>query len=152
MKDKFRIFIDRNEQFGDQLPSMLIRLEVSIEKFAKAIACAEMAEIITEMHIDEAFDFISYKLDFLKTYNDIEIPDYHVAQPDKVRARRDFILQQLSVKTLTINEVYIGIESANKSISQRTIYRDLLYLESIGKVLHEKHGQWKFPIIIEDDM
>ena len=44
-----------------------------------------MAEIITEMHIDEAFDFISYKLDFLKTYNDIEIPDYHVAQPDKVR-------------------------------------------------------------------
>ena len=152
IKNKFRTFIEENAQFGEQLPAMLIRLEISIEKFAKAIACAEMTVQITEKHIDEAFELISYKLEFLKTYNDIEIPDHGLAQPDKVQTRRDLILRLLSGKTLSINEVYMEIESANKSISQRTIYRDLLYLESIGKVLHEKHGQWTFPQIIEDNM
>ena len=152
LRSKFQTFIDENVKYREyqkQIPSMLTRLEISIEKLAKAIACAEMSEVVTKDHIDEAFDFSSYKLEFLKSYENIEIPkNLGMSKKDKMQARRNEILQVLSGRTLTKQEIYAELkEHIKPELTDKMIDRDLSVLESEGKVIHNKHGQWEFPAI-----
>ena len=149
--DQFEKENHKHRKSQKHLDSMLIRMAISIKKFAKAIACAEMSEIITEQHIDEALGFIFHKLEFLQNYDSIETQSFQQTKTDKIPERRASILRLLSGRTLSIREVYSEIGSINKSISERTIDRDLMYLETQGKVIHEKHGQWIFPIAVEEN-
>ncbi|MHB8335819.1 MAG: hypothetical protein ACYDEE_00180 [Ignavibacteriaceae bacterium] len=107
-----------------------------------------MTEQITERHIDEAFDFSSYKLEFLKNYEHIDVPDFKTTKKDRVQERRDEILGVLAGKTLTKQDIYTELAaSLGKKLSTKMIDRDLAALEVEGKIVHDQHDKWEFPVI-----
>jgi DNA replicative helicase MCM subunit Mcm2 (Cdc46/Mcm family) len=121
---------------------MLTRLQISVEKYAKAIACAETSLKVTKEHIDEAFSFIQYKLEFLSKIDIIEVPDYR-GDNDKA-ARSQQILSNFSGKKVKVKDVCDSINSVStKKVSQKTIQRDIEDLAKAGHASKAEHGYWE---------
>ncbi len=128
------------------IDKMLVRIAVSVKKFVKAIACAEMTDTVTIQHVDEALSFINSKLEFLKNYDENHTAEIKISKADKIQERRDSLLEKFSGKHLSIKDICSELEVLGLgSIGQRTITRDLEELENQGLIKHAKHGEWEFP-------
>jgi len=132
------------------LTSMMTRLEISLEKFIKTIACAERSQEVKTEYIDEAFEFIKYKLEFLRNFDQSKTKANTLTKDDKIQLRRNGILETLSGKELKKQEIY-DLLSDSLKLSRKMIDRDLNALEAEGKIIHNQHGKWEFPEIKGDE-
>jgi DNA repair photolyase len=145
IQEKLKDLLNQNRRhFKKQkhFDAMLTRLQISVEKYAKAIACAETSLKVTKEHIDEAFSFIQYKLEFLSKIDIIEVPDYR-GDNDKA-ARSQQILSNFSGKKVKVKDVCDSINSVStKKVSQKTIQRDIEDLAKAGHASKAEHGYWE---------
>lgn len=153
VQDKLNRFINDNENYIDLMQnfgSMLTRIEISLEKLQRAIACSEMSNEVTEKHVDEAFRFLSYKFEFLKNLDPISVSKSMGESISDADRRQSRIIALLKEKpTLTTSAIHKKIkESMGKDISLKTIQRDLKSLEEENKTESVARGKWKITKII----
>ena len=141
---KLKELLSKNSKYADlqkYFAGMLTRIQVSIEKYAKAIACTRISTKVSTKDIDEALDFISYKLDFLSKIDVIEVPEYK-SKSEKEKRQSD-IISLFNGKSLSTQDIMDELNKINKKIiSKRTIERDLKELEVNKLVEKVSHGVW----------
>ena len=114
------------------------RIAISLQKFAKAIACSKLKTIVEIEDIDEAFDYLDYKLSFLANYKDFD-RTVDKRSTDK-QSRSQMILKEFNGKKFTKKDVLELLEKNGISATLRTIDRDIDEMLD-GKLLNKvKHG------------
>lgn len=147
IKNKLSMIYEANEKYSNikkHAGSMLTRLQISIEKFTKAIVTSKLRHKMTIEDVDEAFIFISHKLEFLAG---IGIFDNSPGQEDKTSEkdlRKEIILEQFQNKAFTIKQVIDCINDQSKTkVEERTVRRDVDELIKGGAIIKIRHGQYK---------
>jgi len=147
IKKKLSIIYEANEKYSNikkHLGSMLTRLQISIEKFSKAIATSKLKHKMTIEDVDEAFNFISHKLEFLSS---IGFLDNQLGQDEKISEkdlRKEIILKQFQNQDFTIKQIIDCINEAGKTkVEERTIRRDVDELIKGGVIKKVRHGLYK---------
>ena len=148
VRDKLNRFLEENENYIDLMNTfayMLTRIEITLEKLQRAIACSEMSEEVTEAHVDEAFKFLSHKLEFLKNLDPISVSDSISERLPDAKRRQTKILEVLKNKaSLETKEIHKVVKkSLGKDCSLKTIQRDLSSLEKDSKINDPSRGIWE---------
>ena len=148
VRDKLNSFLAENENYIDLMKtfgSMLTRIEITLEKLQRAIACSEMTEYVTEAHVDEAFKFLSNKLEFLKNLDPISVSDSIREKLSDKKRRHAKILELLKQKnSFKTEEIHKAVKkSLGKECSLKTIQRDLNNLSNLNKIISPEKGIWK---------
>ena len=108
------------------------------------MATSEMSSTVKEEHVDEAFRFLQYKLEFLQNLDPLEIPNNlgtHISEPKR---REEIILKMISQKSkIKAEEMLKGINNEmKKEYNIKTIQRDLKQLKQKNKIKMIKKGVW----------
>jgi hypothetical protein len=124
--------------------SMLTRMQVSLEKILKSIATSEMCNVVKEEHVDEAFRFLTYKLQFLQNLDPIEVPKDLGENISEPKRREEIILKTiLSKSSIKTKDLQIIInKEMKKNYDIKTIQRDLKELNLMNKINNPKKGIW----------
>jgi len=127
---------------------MLTRLQISVEKISKAIATSKMQNKMTTEDVDEAFCFISNKLDFLSRIGFMDNSNgTHKNTSDK-ELRKGILLEHFKNQEFTIKQIVEFINGKSKTpVDERTARRDVAELTKGGEVIKLRHGLYK----ISDD-
>ena len=145
-KMKLEKFIEGNSKYLKIMKtfgSMLTRIQISLEKILKAIATSEMSSSVNEKHVDEAFGFLQYKLEFLQNLDPLEVPNNLGAHISESVRREEIILKMLSQKSCKSNEMLVEINKImKKEYGIKTIQRDLKDLMQKKKIKMPKKGVW----------
>ncbi|MDZ7762977.1 MAG: hypothetical protein U5K00_00925 [Melioribacteraceae bacterium] len=135
---------DDNEKYAPlqkHFPSMLTRLEISIEKMAKAIAVLEMRDYIVIEDIDLTFRFIDRKLNFLSQLEVMEISNDYQNKDEK---RRNKIIEEFSGQEITLDDASELLQKDKyENPNERTVRRDLEYLCREGFASKPSRGYGK---------
>lgn len=148
IKNKFENLIQSNDKYLDimkNFSSMLTRIQISIEKMIKAIACSSMSNTVKEEHVDYAFKFLKHKLEFLKNLDPIEIPDNFDKNIDE-KSRREKVIMDIIQNRRSTKTENIRVElnkRMKKEYNVKTIQRDLKELSSKNRINSHKKGVWK---------
>jgi len=147
VRDKLNSFLEENENYIDLMNtfgSMLTRIEITLEKLQRAIACSEMSKEVTEAHVDEAFKFLSHKLEFLKNLDPISVSDSMSERLSDAKRRQAKILEVLKQKpSLETKEIHKVVKkSLGKDCSLKTIQRDLSSLKNENIIISMARGIW----------
>lgn len=147
LKMKLEKFLEGNSKYLNIMKtfgSMLTRIQISLEKILKAMATSEMSNTVKEEHVDEAFEFLRHKLEFLQKLDPLEIPNNlgtHISEPKR---REEIILKMISQKSkIKAEEMLKGINNEmKKEYNIKTIQRDLKQLKQKNKIKMIKKGVW----------
>ncbi|MBZ0181031.1 MAG: hypothetical protein K8F60_01105 [Melioribacteraceae bacterium] len=145
---KFKHLVESNDKYLGMMQnfsSMLTRIQISIEKMIKAIACSSMSKKGKEEHVDYAFKFLKHKLEFLQKLDPIEIPDNFDQNIDE-KSRREGIITKLVKEKRSLKTEDIRKEvnkRMKKEYNIKTIQRDLKLLSSRNRINSSKKGIWK---------
>lgn len=121
--------------------SMLTRLQISVEKFSKAIATSKLQKEVSIDDVDEAFSFILYKLEFLANLGFMK---HSTGKVSEKQTRQAQILELFKDKDFTAADVGKHISNdSDLQIDGRTIHRDLAELVQTGKAKKVKHGLYR---------
>lgn len=144
IEKKLTKIFDDNEKYAflqQHFPSMLTRLEISIEKMAKSIAALEMRDHVIIDDIDLVFEFIHRKLNFLSKLEIMEIDNTSQKTDEK---RRNMIIKEFSGKEITLEDASELLQKDEyERPNERTIRRDLEYLCKEGFASKPSRGIWK---------
>lgn len=144
IRTKLKEIFETNQQLASvqkHMGSMLTRLQNSVEKFSKAIATSKLQREVSIEDVDEAFYFISDKLEFLASLGFLDQPSK--ALPDK-QFRQARIIELLNGIEFTMADVQkILNDGRMPQVDGRTLNRDMVDLISIGKAQRVRHGYYK---------
>jgi len=146
ISDRLKKILKDNElktSLGEHFSSMMTRLQISVEKMIKAIACSEQAPKVLKKHIDEAFSLVDYKINFLKALDIASFTTISSTKKPGKEIRQEFILKEFEGKVVSVNDVVKKIkDELDVEIVERTIRRDLNEMDGVTK---PKHGYYKIP-------
>jgi len=119
------------------------RIPISIQKYAKAIACSKLKTVVDIEDIDEAFEYISYKLHFLAN---IDFSSTSETLTTKVKTKDIIKLKIIELcdnQELSVNEISDSINnSLDKPVSPKSISRYLEEMALEGTAKKIKFGKW----------
>jgi hypothetical protein len=157
INERFEQLKKENELFksknGDGLNDMLLRIQISVDKMLKALACSDLTKQTTPEHIDIAFDFLSYKLEFLNNFGGVEVPiTFNKTKRERMEEVKEIIMGKCTGKSLNLNEIWEEIkEDIGLEISLATLRRrlDEMIKEPKFDVSH-KHDLFTFGSVKKD--
>jgi len=132
---QFQNFNTANELVSTRIP-------ISLEKYAKAIACSKLKTNVEKEDIDEAFSFLNYKLDFLSNYKMTD-NDLDKRSTGKIK-RKEMIKEKFAGSEFTKKEIIIYFESQVMYVNSRTIDRDIQELLKSEVIKRLERGKYKF--------
>jgi ribosome-associated translation inhibitor RaiA len=125
-----------NASKSTALAGSITRIAISIQKHIKAIASARLSLKAKKEDVDLAFDFISEKLSFLSTLEDLKVPDFKKGQKPGPDERAKLLIDNFKGKEITVDEAKIFIKDKTEyEFTEKTIKRDLV---KIGKPVKAK--------------
>jgi DNA replicative helicase MCM subunit Mcm2 (Cdc46/Mcm family) len=125
------------------LSSLATRIQISIEKLCKAIATSELRTIVTRDNINEAFEYVETKVDFLIEFSKSATPQLRAQTLDKKIERQNLILNFSTNEELSVPIIKDLLKGQGNTVNEKTIRRDLDELENSGKVEKIRQGRWK---------
>ena len=144
---KLKTIAEANKEYAhmlDDAAGILTRFYNSIEKLAKVIACINLRFDVTVDDIEEAFEFIVYKLDYISKENSLNVPTLTQKELTVKERVQNKILELFKEKELSIQEM---VPELNKNLPNPTNARSVdRYMKDLQKEgLAEKVGyaKWK---------
>ena len=125
------------------LSSLATRIQISIEKLCKAIATSELRTVVTRDNINEAFEYVETKVDFLIEFRKSATPQLRAQTLDKKIERQNLILKFSTNEELSVPIIKDLLKGQGNTVNEKTIRRDLEELENSGKVEKIRQGRWK---------
>ncbi len=126
------------------LKDYIIRMSISIQKYAKAIACSDLSPIVRKYHVDEAFEFIFHKLKFLSEFTSDDTKKLYTPAGFDQESRIEAIYAEYKGKVVKLKDMHAFIENKFQiEISERAVRRDLDLMVMREEASKPKQKHWK---------
>ena len=132
---------EEKKYFADNYEDMQNRVSFSVNKYVKAIACANMSKDVSRENVDYAFRFIQEKIKFIASIDPADAEESDTLNASDQNQRQKLLAREFYGKQFTAQDgLALVKEKMEGEVGEKTIKRDYEDINAI--LINKKKGIW----------